>query len=78
MTRESIIEKTVNAMSQLSLEKAVEISDFADFMLKKYEESLLSNGLTKIVAEGKAYQFLEEEEEIYTVNDLKELYDDKG
>ncbi|MCF8255102.1 MAG: hypothetical protein K9H61_14435 [Bacteroidia bacterium] len=78
MTRESIIDKTVNAMSQLPVEKAVEISDFADFIVKKYEESLLSNGLTKIIAEGKSYQFLEEEEDVYSLNDLKVLYNDKG
>ena len=37
MTKELIIEKTLKAINQLPNEKAVEISDFADFIIKKFE-----------------------------------------
>lgn len=38
MTRQIIIERTLKAINQLPEEKAKEISDFADFMIKKYED----------------------------------------
>jgi len=41
MSKESIIEKTVQALYALPLEKAQEISDFAEFILSKYEEICL-------------------------------------
>ena len=41
MTREAIINQTVKAINILPEEKATEISDFADFVLMKYEEQQL-------------------------------------
>ena len=38
MTRQAIIEKTLKAISLLPENKAEEISDFADFVIKKYED----------------------------------------
>jgi hypothetical protein len=35
MTKQKIIDKTLEAINQLPTDKAEEISDFADFVLKK-------------------------------------------
>lgn len=74
MTREAIIEKTVEAIKRLPDDKAVEISDFADFVIKKYEEQLLNENISALTASSNAFNFLNEEPEIYSVNDLKEKY----
>jgi hypothetical protein len=74
MTREAIIERTVQILNQLPQEKAVEISNFADFVIKKYEEQLLTENIQKIVSENETFHFLNEEESIYSVTDLKERY----
>ena len=74
MSREDLIQKTILAIQKLPQEKINEVSDFADFILKKHEEELLAKGISKIVAEGKPYKFLDSDENIYTVNDLKEKY----
>jgi hypothetical protein len=47
MTRQIIIERMLKAINQLPDDKAEEISDFADFVFKRYEESQLTNGIQK-------------------------------
>ena len=71
MTRQSIIDRTLKVINQLPEEKAEAISDFADFVLKRYEEPELSHGIQKMTSTGKTFDFLNDEEEIYSVADLK-------
>jgi hypothetical protein len=77
MTRQAIIEKTIRAINQLPEEKAEVISTFADFIMKQYEEHQLTIGIQKLATESSAFNFLHEEEELYTEADLKEIYDGK-
>ena len=72
MTQQKIIERTIEAIKQLPTEKAEEISDFADFVLKKFEEQSITGNIKKIVSDSKAFNFLSEEEELYSVKDVKE------
>ena len=74
MTRQIIIERTLKVINQLPEDKAEEISDFADFVFKRYEENELTNGIQKMTSESQAFDFLNEEEEIYSLTDLKEVY----
>ncbi len=74
MTRQLIIERTLKAINQLPEDKAEEISDFADFVIKRYEESRLTEGIQKMASKSKAFQFLKDEEELYSIADLKEVY----
>lgn len=73
MKRE-IIERTLKIIDQLPEDKATEISDFADFVLKRYEEQRLTKGIQKMVSESQAFDFLDNEEDIYSLSDLKEVY----
>jgi len=72
MKRELIIEKTMQALQQLPEDKAIEVADFADFILKKYEEQLMQKGIEKLVSDSDAFNFLNEEESLYSVADIKE------
>ncbi|MGV3657426.1 MAG: hypothetical protein ACO1NX_05710 [Chitinophagaceae bacterium] len=74
MNRQAIIERTLKAINQLPDEKAAEISDFAEFMMKQYEEQHLSKDLQQLAAVSQAFDFLNNEEDIYTEDDLKEKY----
>jgi hypothetical protein len=76
MTRKAIIERTVQVINQLPQEKASEISDFADFLIRKYEEQLITENIQKLVSESKSFSFLNEEEELYSLSDLKEKYNE--
>jgi len=74
MTRRLIIERTVNAINQLPEEKAGEILEFAEFIIKRFEEKRLNDGLQILTSTSQSFNFLAEEEEIYSIADLKEVY----
>ena len=76
MNRKSIIEKTIEAINKLPENKAEEISVFADFLIKRYEEEQLTSGIQQLTTESDTFQFLAEDEEIYSTKDLKVKYDD--
>ena len=74
MNKQLIIERTLKVINQLPEDKAEKISDFADFVFTKYEEQELSKGIQKLSAEGNSFNFLESEEELYSISDLKVVY----
>jgi len=76
MTKEAIINETVQIINKLPKDKVEEIFDFAGFVLKKYEERLLTEGIRYLVSEADAFSFLHEEEDLYTLDDLKEKFND--
>jgi hypothetical protein len=74
MSKAEIIEKTVEVLKKLPEAKGEEVADFADFILKKMEDQHLQESLHQIIQTSDAFSFLNEEEEIYTLNDLKEKF----
>ncbi len=73
MSKQLIIEKTVKAINRLPEDKAEEISDFADFISKRYEEHILLQGIQQLTSNSQTFDFLKDEENLYTEADLKEL-----
>lgn len=78
MTKQALIERTVKALGQLPVEKLQEVSDFTDFVLKQYEEFLLTHAAQKLTEQGQAFEFLKDEEDLYSEEDLKEVYHGQG
>jgi antirestriction protein len=76
MTKQTIIERTVKVINQLPEDKAEEISDFADFLIKRYEEQVLIKDIQNIISESNSFDFLNNEEDLYSEKDLKEKYND--
>lgn len=74
MTREAIIKKTVKVLGKLPAEKAGEVADFADFVLKNHEEQMLQKGIEKLTIQSGAFDFLNDDEDIYSLEDIKEKY----
>lgn len=74
MTRQAIIEKTIKAINQLPEDKAAQISQFADYIIKCYEEQKLAAGIQQLTSNSQAFDFLNNEEDIYSEADLKEVY----
>ena len=77
MTRQLIIDRTVKAINQLPEDKAEEISDFADFVIKRYEENRLITGIQQLASDSQTFEFLNKEEDLYSETDLKEVYNDQ-
>ena len=74
MNRQVIIDLTVKAINHLPEDKAKEISDFAEFIMRQYEERVLTEGIENLTLNSKAFDFLKDEEDLYTEADIKELY----
>ena len=74
MTRQLLIKKTIDHLSKLPDQRVKEVCDFAEFLLSKIDDALLNKGIRKLTTDAKSFQFLEEEEELYSIKDLKEIY----
>ncbi|MCB0567095.1 MAG: hypothetical protein KDD01_22240 [Phaeodactylibacter sp.] len=74
MTKKGLINRTVETLEKLPENKIHEIADFADFVLKKYEEQILQKGIETIISESTSFAFLHDEEDLYDESDLKERY----
>jgi len=74
MTKQGLITRTVETLEKLPEDKIHEIADFADFVLKKYEENILQKGIESLVSESDSFAFLHDEEDLYDESDLKEKY----
>jgi hypothetical protein len=72
MTKKQIIEKTIQVINKLPTDKAIEISDFAEFISKKYENYILNEGIQHLVSESQSFDFLSDEEDLYTEKDIKQ------
>ncbi len=78
MTKRSIIDKTLEVIHKLPEDKINEVSDFADFLFKKYEDKLVLDNISAIVGESESFNFLNEDENLYSLKDLKFIFNEKG
>ncbi|MCB0773394.1 MAG: hypothetical protein KDB93_08460 [Flavobacteriales bacterium] len=74
MTKQAIIERTLSILNNMPRKGADEVLDFANLLLKRHEERTLSQGLSQLSAGSAAMDFLQEEEDLYTLADLKQVY----
>jgi 3-hydroxyacyl-CoA dehydrogenase len=74
MTREKLIKKTIEHLNKLPDQKLMEVSDFAEFLLNRIENQIMTEGIQTLVTESKTFKFLDDDDILYTVNDLKERY----
>jgi hypothetical protein len=71
VTKKAIIQKTVEVLNMLPANKAQEVSDFADFVLKKYENLSLQRGIEMLQSQSEAFSFLNDDEDLYSPADIK-------
>lgn len=74
MNRKKLIANTIGKIQQLPDVKIQEINDFADFLLSKIDDKILLKGIQKITSDSRTFEYLKDEEDLYSVNDLKEKY----
>ena len=73
MTKQAIIDHTIEVINQLPEDKAVEIADFADALIRQQDELHFNKDIQQL-ASGQSFDFLKDEEDLYTENDLKVVY----
>ena len=74
MNRDALIEQTIEKLHQLPESKIQEVNDFACFLLSKIDDVILQKGIQKLTSDSKSFDYLKNEEDLYSVNDLKERY----
>ena len=74
MTKEALIKKTIGTLSRLSDLEVKRVADFATEILKQHEEAAIKKGIARLSETSKVYEFLDAEDELYTLGDLKEKY----
>ena len=74
MSRHQLVEQALQTINQLPEEKISEVVDFASFVLKRYEETQLQRGIERLVETSNTFAFLHNDEDLYTLDDLKERY----
>jgi len=74
MNRQVLIDNIIKKITQLPDLKIKEVNDFADFLLSRIEDKIIQEGIQKMVSDSKSFDFLKDEEDLYTLNDLKERY----
>jgi len=70
MTKQQIISETVDILEKIPIEKVEEIRNLIIDYYRKKDEEVFEKGFRKLVNDSKAYDFLNNEEDLYTVNDL--------
>jgi hypothetical protein len=74
MSREELIKSTIENLNQLSDTRIQEVSDYVRFLSSRMDDKIISEGINTLTSNSKTYAFLHDEEELYQVNDLKEVY----
>ena len=74
MDKQGLIDRTIEALEKLPSERVYEIANFADYILKKYEEQILQTGIETIADNSESFSFLKDEADLYDESDLKERY----
>lgn len=72
--RQDLISDTIKKISQLPNTKIIELNDFADFLLSKLDDRIIAEGIQKLTSDSKSFEYLNDDEVIYSVEDLKERY----
>lgn len=74
MSREAILIKTIGSLSRLPDSKLQEVADFADLLMSQLESGMVTDGIAQLASDAKAFRFLEDDEDLYSISDLKERY----
>ena len=71
MNRQIILNKTFETIAKLPNEKLSQVEHYAAFLLKMQEENNLTNGILAMAQKSNVFDFLNQEEDLYTLEDLK-------
>ena len=74
MSREELLKVTIEKLNQLSDKRLEEVSDYVSILTAKIDDKILNEGIKSIISNSKSYEFLQDEEELYKVSDIKEKY----
>jgi len=73
MQRQQVIDKTIEYLKILPENRVEEILDYIEYLYNKSEELIITEGITRLSAKSESFDFLNDEEDLYTLDDVREL-----
>lgn len=74
MEREILINETLCGIDRLPTARIQEVNDFVEFIIRRTDDVQITEGLQNLVSSSSSFDFLSNEPELYSVNDLKKIY----
>jgi len=74
MNRIQLIKDTLEKIERLPDFEIEEINDFAGYLLSRLDDKILVDGIQRLSSDSKTFNYLNNEENLYSVNDIKEKY----
>ena len=74
---ETILQQTIQNLYRLPVEKLKEVNDFVSFLISKMDDNLILQNLQKLSLESSVFDFLNDEPDLYSLQDCKEVFDEK-
>ena len=71
MTDQQLLSNAIKYIKKLPRNKAEVVIDFAKYLCREYEDDSIKNGIMKLAAESKSFEFLKSEEDLYSMKDIK-------
>jgi hypothetical protein len=71
MKRNIFLKETIVKIQNLPDSKLQEVNDFTDFLLCKTEDKIFLEGIQKPASDSRVFEYLKNEEDLYSLNDLK-------
>ncbi len=74
ISRQELSDLTIDKIKKLPDVKIREVNDFAAFLLSKLDDTIILEVIQRMTSDANTFAYLQDEEDLYTVNDLKERY----
>jgi hypothetical protein len=74
MEKDVLIKKAIDNIQRLPVTKVKEVSDFAEFLLNKIDDQMITEGIKKISSSSMSFDFLNNDKDLYSIKDLKVKY----
>jgi hypothetical protein len=71
MEREVLVKRMVGKIERLPTSRVQELNDFMEFIIRRTDDALITKGMQQMAVSSKVFDFLDNEPELYSVNDLK-------
>ena len=71
MEREVLMERTISKIEQLPITRVREVNDFVEFIIRRTDDAMITEGLQQLMSCSNTYDFLYNEPDLYSVKDLK-------
>ena len=72
MDKELLIKRSLKSLQSLPAKRINEVIAFIEFISEKYkDEIILQKGIQNIVEKSASFSFLNDEEDLYSIEDLK-------